>query len=97
MEISQYDGKIDFGSWKKKMKALLSHNKVALALEKDPKKWSEEKLKEKEEIDEAAYNLIVMNLSDSVLRKIDRFETPLGLWGKLESLYALQFAPNLAF
>ena len=79
MEISQYDGKIDFGSLKKKMKALLSHNKVAIALEKDSKKWLEEKLKKKEEINEEAYNLIIMNLSDSVLQKVDGIESPIEL------------------
>ncbi|XP_031247322.1 uncharacterized protein LOC116105039 [Pistacia vera] len=97
MEITQYDGKIDFSSWKKKMKALLSHKKVALALEKNIEKWPKDKLKKKSEIDEEAYNLIIMNLADNVLRKVDGLETPLVLWGKLESLYTLQPAPNLAF
>ena len=97
VEITQFDGKIDFNSWKKKMKALLSHNKVAIALEKDVTKWSEEKLKKKAELEEEAYNLIIMNLSDAVLRKVDGIETPTAVWGKLESLYALQSAPNLAY
>lgn len=97
VEITQYDGKIDFNSWKKKMKALLSHNKVAIALEKDATKWPEKKLKKKAEIDEEAHNLIMMNLSDNVLRKVGGMDTPLTLWDKLESLYALQSAPNLAF
>ena len=47
MEISQYDGKINFGSWEKKMNALLSHNKVAIALEDDSEKWPEERLQER--------------------------------------------------
>ncbi|XP_031267579.1 uncharacterized protein LOC116126025 [Pistacia vera] len=97
VEISQYDGKMDFNTWKKKMKALLSHNKVGIALEKDGTKWSEEKMKKKVEIDEEAYNLIIMNLSDSILRKVDGIDTPIKLWGKLETLYALKSAPNLAF
>ena len=97
VEITHYDGKVDFNTWKKKMKALLSHNKVAVALEKDQTKWPEEKLKKKVEIDEEAYNLIIMNLADNVLRKVDGAETPLTLWGKLESLYAVQSAPNLAY
>ncbi|XP_031251498.1 uncharacterized protein LOC116109392 [Pistacia vera] len=62
---------MDFNTWKKKMKALLSHNKVGIALEKDETKWPEEKTKKKAEIDEEAYNLIIMNLSDNVLRKVD--------------------------
>ncbi|XP_031271633.1 anthocyanidin 3-O-glucosyltransferase 5-like [Pistacia vera] len=47
-------GKIDFDSWKKKMMALLSHNKVGIALEKDASKWPEEKLRKQEEINEEA-------------------------------------------
>ena len=61
------------------MKALLSHNKVAIALEEDIKKWPEEKLTKKEEVNEEAYNLIVLNLSDSILRNIDGIESPLEL------------------
>ncbi|XP_031262144.1 uncharacterized protein LOC116120326 [Pistacia vera] len=97
VEISQHDGKMDFNTWKKKMKALLSHNKVGIALEKDETKWPEEKTKKKAEIDEEAYNLILMNLSDSVLRKVDGLDTPTELLGKLQTLYALKSAPNLAF
>ncbi|XP_031249850.1 uncharacterized protein LOC116107700 [Pistacia vera] len=97
VEITQYNGKIDFGSWRKKMKALLSHNKVSITLEKDSTKWPEENLKKKAEVDEEAYNLIIMNLTDSVLHKVDGFETPIGLWVKLESLYFLQSAPHLAY
>lgn len=41
--------------------------------------------------------MIVMNLADNVLRKVDRLEGPITLWGKLETLYALQTTPNLAF
>ncbi|XP_031266617.1 uncharacterized protein LOC116125023 [Pistacia vera] len=97
MEIAEYDGKIDFNSWKKKMKALVSHNKVGIALEKDAEKWPADKLKRKAKIDEEAYNLIVMNLADNMLRKVDGLEAPIALWGKLETLYALQTAPNLTF
>lgn len=57
----------------------------------------EEKLRKKAKIDEEAYNLIVINLADNVLRKVDGMKTLISLWGKLESLYALQTAPNFAF
>lgn len=82
---------------KKKMKASLSHNKVSIAQEKDATKWSKEILRKKVEVDEEAYNLIIMNLTDNVLRKVDGFETLITLWGNLESLYALQSTLNLAY
>jgi len=37
-EIGTFDGKGNFGSWKKKMRVLLSHHKVLIALEPDDKK-----------------------------------------------------------
>ena len=43
-EIGIFDGKGDFGSWKKKMRVLLSHHKVLIALESDDRKWSPEQL-----------------------------------------------------
>ncbi|KAF3452128.1 hypothetical protein FNV43_RR08225 [Rhamnella rubrinervis] len=38
MEVDIFNGKGDFGSWKKNMKVFLSYNKVAIALEKDKTK-----------------------------------------------------------
>ena len=35
MEMSTFDGKGDYGSWKKKMKVFLSYHKVLIALEED--------------------------------------------------------------
>ena len=48
-DVRMYDGKGDFGSWKKKMRVLLSHHKVVIALEADAAKWTaEQKAKESE-------------------------------------------------
>ncbi|CAM8943165.1 unnamed protein product [Rhodiola kirilowii] len=68
-EVSAYDGKSDFGVWSMKMKALLSHYKVSIALEEKIEKWSEEQKKKKSEIEDEAYNLLVLSLADSVLRR----------------------------
>ena len=38
-EIGTFDGKSDFGSWKKKMRVLFSHHKVLIALETGEWKW----------------------------------------------------------
>lgn len=97
IEIAPYDGKIDFGSWKKRMRALLSHNKVLISLELDEKKWSAEQVKKKAEIDEEAYNLMILSLSDTVLRKVDGSNTTVELWGKLDSLYSSHTASNLIY
>ncbi|GAB2274337.1 hypothetical protein Dimus_039084 [Dionaea muscipula] len=96
-EIPCFTEKSDFCTWKKKMRALLSHEKLLIALEKDVKKWNEEQLKKVDSINDDAYSLIVLNLSDTVLRKVDGCETVISLWDKLETLYARQSAPSLAY
>ena len=97
LDIGIFDGKGDFTTWKKKMRVLLSHHKVALALEEDPEKWPKMEKETKDEILEEAYNLIFLHLGDSVIRKVDGMDTAIQLWGKLESLYSVISAPNLVF
>lgn len=60
LEVQNFDGKIDFGVWIMKIKALLSHHKVLISLQEKEEKWSEEKKKRKEEIDEEVYNILVL-------------------------------------
>lgn len=96
-DVSLLNGKGDFKSWQKKMRVLLSHHKVVVALEADLKKWPTEKKVGKDEIDEETYNLIFFHLSDSVIRKVDGMTSSLLLWGKLESLFFIVAAPNLVF
>ena len=96
-EIGTFDGKSDFGSWKKKMRVLLSHHKVLIALESDDRKWSADQLARTDEVREEAFNLIFLHLGDSVIRKVDGMNTPIELWNKLESLYYVLFAPNLVY
>ena len=79
-EIGIFDGKGDFGSWKKKMRVLLSHHKVLIALESDDRKWSPNQLARTEEVREEAYNLIFLHLGDSVICKVDGMNSPLDLW-----------------
>ena len=95
LDIGIFDGKEDFTTWKKKMRVLLSHHKVALALEPDPEKWPKMEKETKDEILKEAYNLIFLHLGDSVIRKVDGMHTAIQLWGKLESLYSVISAPNL--
>ena len=96
-EIGTFDGKSDFGSWKKKMRVLLSHHKVLIALESDDRKWSADQLARTDEVREEAFNLIFLRLGDSVIRKVDGMNTPIELWNKLESLYSVLSAPNLVY
>ncbi|CAM8968208.1 unnamed protein product [Rhodiola kirilowii] len=80
-----------------KMRALLSHHKCLIGLEEKPDLWSEDQKKRKGEINEEAFNLIILSLSDSIIRKVSDCKTPTELWKKLEELFANQMAPNLAY
>lgn len=56
--------------------------------------WNEDKRKE---VDEIAFNTIILHLSDSVLRKVDEENTTAALWKKLEDLYLVKSLPNKIF
>ena len=96
-EIGTFNGKSDFSSWKKKMKVLLSHHKVLIALEPDDRKWTANQIARTDEVREEAYNLIFLHLGDSVIRKVDGMNTSIDLWNKLDSLYSVMSAPNLVY
>ena len=83
LEIGTFDGKSDFGSWKK-MRILLSHHKVLIALETDERKWTAEQLARANKVREEAFDLIFLHLGDSVIHKVDDMNTPIELWNKLE-------------
>ncbi|CAM8941337.1 unnamed protein product [Rhodiola kirilowii] len=97
LEITAYDDKGDFQMWGMKMKALMSHHKCLIGLQEKADKWSEDQKKRKGEIDEEAFNLIILSLSDSIIMKVNDCKTPTELWKKLEELFANQMTPNLAY
>ncbi|CAM8950179.1 unnamed protein product [Rhodiola kirilowii] len=97
MEIAPFDGKTDYQVWSIKMKALLAHNKVAVALEKDVGLCTKDEKKRKRDIEADAYNLIILSLSDNIIRKVCTLKTPLEMWDKLKTLFENQVTPNLSY
>ncbi|KAL2230353.1 UNVERIFIED_CONTAM: Retrovirus-related Pol polyprotein from transposon TNT 1-94 [Sesamum indicum] len=81
-----FDGKTDFSIWQQKMKGILIQQKVFKAIEE-----------KKKENDEFAYSSIILNLSDSVLRKVGKLESSKALWDRLEELYTEISLPNKLF
>ncbi|KAL0360130.1 UNVERIFIED_CONTAM: hypothetical protein Sradi_3697500 [Sesamum radiatum] len=66
--LQVFDGKSDFAIWKQKMKGILIQQKVFKAISGAyPDNASEEKIVEDDEI---AYSSIILNLSDTVIRKV---------------------------
>ncbi|CAM8952765.1 unnamed protein product [Rhodiola kirilowii] len=92
MEIAPFDGKTDYQVWSIKMKALLAHHKVAVALEKDVGLCTKDEKKRKRDIEADAYNLIILSLNDNITLK-----TPLEIWDKLKTLFENQVTPNLSY
>ncbi|KAL2227396.1 UNVERIFIED_CONTAM: Retrovirus-related Pol polyprotein from transposon TNT 1-94 [Sesamum indicum] len=93
--LKPFDGKTDFSIWQQKMKGILIQQKVFKAIDgKYAENISEEK---KLENDEFAYSSIVLNLSDTVLRKVEKLESSKALWDKLEELFTEISLPNKLF
>ncbi|TXG66196.1 hypothetical protein EZV62_007471 [Acer yangbiense] len=69
-EINKYDGTGDFGIWRRKVKALLSQQKILRAIESPDKLPDSLTLEQKDDMLEMALGTIILNLSDNVLREI---------------------------
>ena len=94
IKIEKFDGRGDFSMWKKKMKVVLVQKKCAKAIG-DPSEFPEVmKSLEKQEIMENAYNLLILNLADNVLRQVDEEGTALKVWTKIESLSMVKSLSN---
>ncbi|KAL0320497.1 UNVERIFIED_CONTAM: hypothetical protein Sradi_5311200 [Sesamum radiatum] len=77
------------------MKGILIQQKVFKAIsDKYPENISEEKILEN---DEYAYSSIILNLSDSVIRKVGKQKSAKELWKKLEELYTETSLPTKLF
>ena len=102
VKVAIFDGQGDFSMWKKRMLAHLSILGLKDSLEEsipDPKPIKkeedpdvyQERLKEDEvkrlERAEKAMNMLILNLGDHVLRKLDDCETAAAIWIALERLY----------
>ena len=93
-----FDFKSDFSIWKQKIKCVLVQKKCfkavsqivekAEGVETDPKSV---------EMNENACSIIYLNLSDSVIRKVDIIECAKTLWDKLTDLYTETSLPSKMF
>lgn len=70
LEIEKFDGHGDFNMWRKKMWAIMVQQKCAKALGGEKDLSVTMIPEENEEMKERAYNLLILNLSDNVFRKI---------------------------
>ncbi|KAL0368464.1 UNVERIFIED_CONTAM: Retrovirus-related Pol polyprotein from transposon TNT 1-94 [Sesamum calycinum] len=93
--LQPFDGKTNFSIWQQKMKGIL----IQLKVFKTPDgKYADTVSDDKKlENDEYAYSSIILNLSDSVIRKVGKQESAKELWKKLEELYTETSLPSKLF
>ncbi|KAH9670611.1 hypothetical protein KPL70_017043 [Citrus sinensis] len=89
LEVEKFTGENDFHLWRLKMRALLVHQRLDVALDdestsKKPMKVTEEELSE---VLDRAHSAIILSLGDGVLREVGGEKTVAGLWKKLKDLY----------
>ena len=94
-DIENFNGRNDFGLWKMKMEAILIQQGITLLSDKDLLESMIEK--ERQEVQRKAYSLIILSLSDQVMRKVSHEKTIVGVWKKLEELYRTQAFPNCIY
>ncbi|KAK8926344.1 hypothetical protein KSP39_PZI018272 [Platanthera zijinensis] len=92
-EVPKYDGRIDFGLWQKRIKAVLVQqglHKALLGKEKakvnDDDEW--------DELDLKAISTIQLCLADEVMYNVIEAENTVDLWRKLEELYMSRSLTN---
>jgi hypothetical protein len=99
-EIEKFDGQNSFSLWRIKMRALLRQQGLAKVLEPQEEKIgisAIDEILERGELEEKAHSMILLSLSDGVLREVADEETTAGLWKKLESLYMKKSLTNRLF
>ncbi|KAL0385669.1 UNVERIFIED_CONTAM: Retrovirus-related Pol polyprotein from transposon TNT 1-94 [Sesamum radiatum] len=90
-----FDGKIRFFHLETKNEGYPYSTRVFKAIDgKYPENISEEKQLEN---DEFAYSSIILNLSDSVIRKVGNHNSAKELWDKLDELYTESSLPSKLF
>jgi transposase InsO family protein len=86
VDVDKFDGSGDYRIWRKKIRALLAHNKLLRVLS-EPIEWPENTSKStQEELLETATGLIIFNLSDAIIRLVDKEDIKLANSGENEAL-----------
>ncbi|KAL5556552.1 hypothetical protein UlMin_038788 [Ulmus minor] len=86
-EIEKFNGKGDFGMWRKKMRDILVQQKCAKAFGGETDLPNLLSAEEKQDLIKTSYITIVLNLADIVLRQVNDEDIAAKIWIKLESLY----------
>jgi len=86
-EIEKFDGRNNFVLWSIKMRALLTTQGLAKALDGEDELPIIMKASERVELMQKAKSIILLNLSDEVLLEVIEEKDAAALWAKLQALY----------
>jgi len=91
-DIEKFNGNNDFALWKIKMQSLLGNLGLKEALKEESTEKVGEGVKilsmeQKVDIEEKAYNTLILSLGDKVLQEVSKMTATLEIWKKLDSLY----------
>ncbi|WRX08983.1 Integrase [Theobroma cacao] len=93
-EIEKFNGKNDFSLWRVKIRALLVQQRLLKALKGKEHLPSNLSDGEKDDLMEKAHSVILLVLSDEVLRGVTDEESAAAVWLKLESIYMTKSLTN---
>ncbi|XP_038902453.1 uncharacterized protein LOC120089100 [Benincasa hispida] len=93
-EIEKFTGNGDFQLWMNRIQEALAFQKALRAIE-DPKTSPTAITDEKKQnMEEVAYEALILNISNSVLRQVISENTTYEVWEKLKKLYLKKDVPN---
>ena len=93
-DIKKFNDTNDFSLWKIKMQALLENLGLKEALREEPR--DKEKVgdgaetllaEQRVDVEEKAFNTLILSLGDKVLREVSKMTTALEIWKRLDNLY----------
>ncbi|GKA32703.1 retrovirus-related pol polyprotein from transposon TNT 1-94 [Tanacetum coccineum] len=90
-DIEKFNGTGDFGLWRIKMRALLIQHGCEAALEVLP---ADMEAQTKAELNKKAHSVVILCLSNKVLREVTRETTTAGVWSKFKTLYMTKSLAN---
>jgi hypothetical protein len=95
-EVKKFDGHNSFSLWRIKMRALLRQQGLAKVLEPKEKRigiTTIDEIVERRELEEKAHIIILLSLSDGVLREVVDEETTVRLWKKVRKFVHEEIPP----
>lgn len=94
IDIEQFDEKINFNMWMKKMKVVLVYQKYVNTLGCEKVLPYDMLDFEKAKVLETTYSLLILHLYDNMFKKVDEENTTTKLCLTLESLYIIKSLTN---